>query len=419
MKDFKRFDNRYTLIFAFSFAQIIFGLTQNSLTEIINGLIKIISLPSTLITDYIGLANMGAAFINSGLVTLACLYLLHRIKQELTGPIIAALFTIAGFALFGKNILNIWIILFGTYLYSRYKNEPFNKFIVPALFGTAMAPAISEIIFSNHLPIFISIPFAIVLGILLGFIIAPLGYSLINVHQGFNLYNIGFSAGMAGLVFVSIFRSFGYVPKSQLIWTSGNNLSLSIFLFTLFSLILILGYFLNHKTFKNYPNILKHSGQLITDFILLEGYGVSLINMGLCGILSTLYILLINGELNGPTISGIYTIAGFSLFGKHPRNILPIFLGVIIGSILKVFYINDPGIQLAALFGTALAPIAGKYGWFWGIVAGFVHSSVVLNVGYLHGGLNLYNNGFAAGLSAAVLIPIIELLRNRPKNKGD
>jgi hypothetical protein len=64
MKDFKRFDNRYTLIFAFSFAQIIFGLTQNSLTEIINGLIKIISLPSTLITDYIGLANMGAAFIN-------------------------------------------------------------------------------------------------------------------------------------------------------------------------------------------------------------------------------------------------------------------------------------------------------------------------------------------------------------------
>lgn len=147
----------------------------------------------------------------------------------------------------------------------------------------------------------------------------------------------------------------------------------------------------------------------MSDFIQLEGLGVSLINMGICGILSTTYILLIDGQLNGPTISGIYTIAGFSVFGKHPRNILPIFLGVIIGSVLKVFYINDPGIQLAALFGTALAPIAGKYGWIWGVVAGFVHSSVVLNVGYLHGGLNLYNNGFAAGLSAAVLIPIIEL----------
>lgn len=419
MKDFSRFDDKYKLILAFSFAQIIFGLTQNNLIEIVDGLVKIISLPSTLITDYIGLANMGAAFVNSGLVTLACLYLLYRIKQDLTGPVIAALFTIAGFSLFGKNILNIWIILCGTYLYSRYKNEPFNKFIVPALFGTAMAPAISEIIFANHFPIFISIPFAIILGLLLGFIIAPLGTSLINVHQGFNLYNIGFSAGMAGLVFVSIFRSFGYVPKTQLIWTSGNNLSLSIFLFTLFTLVLILGYVLNDKSFKNYPKLLKQSGQLISDFIQLEGYGVSLINMGLCGILATLYIILIDGELNGPTISGIYTIAGFSLFGKHPKNILPIFLGVFIGSVLKVFFINDPGIQLAALFGTALAPIAGKYGWIWGVVAGFVHSSVVLNVGYLHGGLNLYNNGFAAGLSAAVLIPIIELLRNKPMHKGD
>lgn len=404
-----KMDFKIKFVIGFSLIQILFGFTQNSPLEIIEGLYKIVSLPSTLITDYIGLANMGAAFVNSGLVTLACVILLIRIKQEFTGPIIAALFTIAGFALFGKNLLNIWVILLGTFLYSKYRNEPFNKFIVPALFGTAMAPAISEIIFSNHFPIYVSIPFAIVIGLLLGFIIAPLGSSLLNVHQGFNLYNIGFSAGMAGLVFVSIFRSFGYVPKTQLIWTSGNNSSLGIFLFLLFFTILIMGYFINQRRVDNYPSLLNQSGKLMSDFIQLEGLGISLINMGICGILSTTYILLIDGQLNGPTISGIYTIAGFSVFGKHPRNILPIFLGVIIGSVLKVFYINDPGIQLAALFGTALAPIAGKYGWIWGVVAGFVHSSVVLNVGYLHGGLNLYNNGFAAGLSAAVLVPIIEL----------
>ena len=64
MKDFSRFDDKYKLILAFSFAQIIFGLTQNNLIEIVDGLVKIISLPSTLITDYIGLANMGAAFVN-------------------------------------------------------------------------------------------------------------------------------------------------------------------------------------------------------------------------------------------------------------------------------------------------------------------------------------------------------------------
>ena len=42
-------------------------------------------------------------------------------------------------------------------------------------------------------------------------------------------------------------------------------------------------------------------------------------------------------------------------------------------------------------FATGLAPIAGQFGWKWGIAAGVIHASVVLNTGFLHGGLNLYN----------------------------
>jgi hypothetical protein len=34
-----------------------------------------------------------------------------------------------------------------------------------------------------------------------------------------------------------------------------------------------------------------------------------------------------------------------------------------------------------------------------------------LSVGSLHAGLNLYNNGFAAGLVAAVLVPVIVAVR--------
>lgn len=403
------FDSKYAFVTVFSIGQIVFGLTQNSISEIFSGLVSIITQPSSLVTDYIGLGNMGAAFVNSGLVTLLCIVLLFNLKQSLTGPFIAAIFTISGFALFGKNLFNVWFIILGAYFYSRFKKEKFNKFLIPALFGTAISPAVSEIVFGNSLPLTFSLPLGMICGILLGFVIPPLGSSLINVHHGFNLYNIGFTAGMTGLIFVSIIRSFGYVPTAQFIWTSGNNLTLGIYLFGLFAIILMTGFLLNGKSFKNYKNLLDYSGRLITDFVQLEGFSVSLINIGVTGIISTLYILLINGDLNGPTIGGIFTIAGFSAFGKHPKNILPIFLGVFIGSLLKVFAINDPAVQLAALFGTALSPIAGEYGWHWGVVAGFVHSSVVLNVGYLHGGLNLYNNGFAAGLAAAVLIPIIEM----------
>jgi hypothetical protein len=71
----------------------------------------------------------------------------------------------------------------------------------------------------------------------------------------------------------------------------------------------------------------------------------------------------------------------------------------------------DPSALLAALFGTTLAPIAGRFGWRWGIVAGFVHSSVAQAVGSAHGGLVLYNNGFAAGLVAAILVPVIIALQ--------
>ena len=49
----------------------------------------------------------------------------------------------------------------------------------------------------------------------------------------------------------------------------------------------------------------------------------------------------------------------------------------------------------------------GRFGWHWGIVSGFLHSSVAQSVGQLHGGLVLCNNEFAAGLVAVILVPVI------------
>lgn len=405
------FDFKYMLITAFSITQIIFGLTQNNLSEVGTGILEIITNPDTLISDYIGIGNMGAAFVNSGLLTLLFILMLYKMKQKINGVLIAALFTIAGFALFGKNLFNVWFIVVGVYLYSKFKKEKFNKYLIVALFSTALAPVVSEIMYSTSLAYWVSIPLGILSGILLGFIIPPLASSLVSVHQGFNLYNIGFTAGMLGTIYVSLLRSYGFVPTPRFIWTNGNNLRLSVYLYIIFCFFVILGFCLNGFSFKNYKNILKYSGRLVTDFIQLEGLPLSLINMGLNGILTVSYILLINGDLNGPTIGGILTIVGFSAFGKHPKNILPIYLGVFLGSLTKIWSINDPSIQLAALFGTALSPIAGEFGWIWGMIGAFIHSSVVLNVGYLHGGLNLYNNGFAAGLVAAILVPIIEVFR--------
>ena len=129
--------------------------------------------------------------------------------------------------------------------------------------------------------------------------------------------------------------------------------------------------------------------------------------MGVNGLIGMAFILATGGDLNGPTLGGILTIMGFSAFGKHARNITPIMLGVVIGGVFMHFDINQSSVQLALLFGTTLAPISGYFGWPFGIVAGFLHSSVVLHAGTPVEGINLYNNGFSGGLLAIVLYPII------------
>lgn len=66
------------------------------------------------------------------------------------------------------------------------------------------------------------------------------------------------------------------------------------------------------------------------------------------------------------------------------------------------------------------APIAGEFGILCGVLAGFLHASVALNVGIVYGGMNLYNNGFAGGIVAMFLVPVIQSIRDRrARAKGD
>jgi hypothetical protein len=173
------------------------------------------------------------------------------------------------------------------------------------------------------------------------------------------------------------------------------------------------GLYLDRQSLGKMPAILKSSGQAPTDFISLAGFGPTLVNMGLCGLVGLAYLLLVRADLNGPTVGGILVLAGFGAFGKHPRNIVPIVIGIFIGSLGKSLNPSDPSMILTALVGTNLAPIAGRFGWHWGIVAGFIQTSAARTAGSALAGLNLYNSGFAAGMVAAVLVPFIISVTSR------
>lgn len=114
---------------------------------------------------------------------------------------------------------------------------------------------------------------------------------------------------------------------------------------------------------------------------------MTFLNMGIMGLLSILYVIMVKGVVNGPVIAGIFfTIMGFSAFGKHLKNCFPIILGVLIAALITGYDLSSTGIIIALLFSTTLAPIAGSYGVGVGIVAGMFHLVLVTNVGIIHGG---------------------------------
>jgi hypothetical protein len=351
--------------------------------------------------------------VNAGLLTL-CACLVYRIADaKITGASVACLFLVLGFGLFGKNLLNVWSIVLGVFLYARFKGEAFSAHLNTAFFGAALAPVFSEILFSTTLALEFRVPLAIVTSLVIGFILAPAAAQLFKAHMGYSLYNMGFTAGIVGTLVVAMYKSYGFVPDPVMIWTSGNNGLLGGFLAAVFASMVALGYYFDRALPSRLKRIMAEAGQAPSDFIALAGFGPTLANMGLAGAVGTLYVLAVGGDLNGPVIGAILTIVGFAAFGKHPRNIVPIMAGVFLGSLFKPFGAADPSILLAALFGTTLAPIAGRFGWHWGVVAGLVHSSAALSVGSLHAGLNLYNNGFAAGLVASVLVPVIIAVKGK------
>ena len=217
---------KYGVMFFYAIIIVISGFFFNSLEEIITGLGEIIVARSVLVSDYMVIGNIGATLVNCGLTTIASIIVAKIANVEMDGLTIAAIFTIAGFALFGKNIYNIWSIYIGTYLYALYTKERFKKYSAAAFFGTALGPLVSQISFGAGLPLIQGIILGNIAGIIAGFIIPSMAAHFPKFHQGFSLYNIGFTAGMTGMLFMSMLRALGKDHDTLSIALSGYNLCL-------------------------------------------------------------------------------------------------------------------------------------------------------------------------------------------------
>ena len=426
------------ILFGFSIALVVGALCAGDLGNLLPGFVRIITRPSQFTMDYFKLGGIGAAFLNSGMVGLACCALLYFSKAKCTGLTVAAYWLNVGFSTFGMTFSNIWPFFFGVWVYSRIKKVSFGSVANIAMFSTAVAPFASELMFrypgleARGLT-FTGLLLAIFLGVFVGCVMPALCAHAPAFHKGYDLYSAGPAAGfLAFLIYCILYLGPGVTVPTNTDLGDGNRLFVSVFFVIVFGLCILAGYLLDKDSLKNYKNLWNSSGYKV-DFTEAYGVPTTLVNMGVYGLFILLYYSVVHGftmvdghlaftaaKFTGPTMGAIMCMYAFVAQGTHPRNVFPIMVGYAIASLVPFFFyigglvdaqkwtLTTQAILVGLCFASGLAPVSGKWGFVPGAVSGFMHALLVMNVPLWHGGFCLYNGGFTDGVVAFLLIPVLE-----------
>lgn len=390
---------------------IILAFIFNTPKEIFVGYKNILLSSSILTTDYIAIGTLGGALVNAASILILNLVILRLLNLRMSGLIYAALYMILGFSFFGKNILNSLPIYIGIYLYAFLNKIPVKNLVISLLFSSGISPLVSYLIFGFDLAYYISIPLGIGAGIVAGLMVPAISSHTIKFHQGYNLFNVGFSLGIISLAFNGVLRAFNLRASEISTLSNDHNLFLYLFVAILALVLLIAGIILNPKSFKMIPDLYKRSGRLVSDYI--RDYGVSIVMINQASLLTfeILICLIFKIELNGAIFGTILAVSGFAGAGLHLKNTSFVMLGAILMCLVTKTNITSTSIIIGILFSAGVAPIAGRYGIVAGIIAGMLHIAILPLCRSFQGGYDLYNNGFCAGFVACILIAIIEAFK--------
>ena len=401
----EQMNRQYYYLFGLSAILMLLAFCIESPQSLFQGMITILISPSQLFTDYMQIASVGSTLLNVGIMLLINSYSYKKLEIPVNGTVIGSLGMLAGFSFFGKNLFNSIPFMLGVWIYAKVTKQNYRNYVIVGLFGSALGPLVSFLAFGGVLPSGFSILIAYTLGIFIGFILPQLSTQYLGFHQGFSLYNVGFIAGIVGMVVLGFLNAFEIEVETKALANSESPLILYGLLIGLCVILIATSIYLHVKKKEKYQFklLLKLSGRLPSDL------ATATFNMSIMGFILLGYVLINGGQLNGPIVGSIIGAMSFGAFGNQVKNTVPVLVGIMIGCYLTGVDAASTSALVAAIFGTTLAPVSGYYGPIAGMIAGFVHITLVSHVVVMHGGLNLYNNGFAGGFVAAVLVPIFEI----------
>ena len=414
--------------------------------------------PAKLVTDYFSLGCLASTLFNAALCGLACTLIITVSRAHANSTTFAAYLLVIAHCFYGLNFVNMWPPIIGVLVYCKIKKVSRRDNLHIAMFSTALSPFISDFLFFypplgswkigdiSVLGIILSIAF----GILAGFLVPALLPGTTAMHRGYNMYKAGLAIGILGIfVYCFLYKTFGISPHdAELLSGSSYNsfdlahyLFINIFFFVIFLSALTLGFFRNGRSFRNYRRLTSCAGYGL-DFADKFGMPLCLINFGVYGFCILAYLNLIfwlpsifpflpdGVAFTGPTVGVLFAALTFSADGQHPKNVAPIALGYTVLFALVCGICLIAGLDIpwtlstqayinALAFATGLCPIAGSYGFKYGVIAGLVSAIICSSTAAMHGGFVLYNGGFNAGLAALILIPIFDFYKIQPKKVDD
>jgi hypothetical protein len=291
---------------------------------------------------------------------------------------------------------------------------------------------------------------AILFGLASGFVVPALLPGTTAMHRGFNMYKAGLAIGIMGIFAYSfMYRTLGVeAPTVETIFNPtyyalpyGYRAFMNRFFLLLFGMTILIGYVLNRFSFHGYPQLLRSTGYGV-DFLDKFGMPVCLINLGIYGLclLGYFNIIFILPEIfpflpsgvgfTGATVGVTFAALTFAADGQQPRTVAPIALGYLLLSAVTVaiclasgrdvpWTLSTQGYINGFAFATGLCTFSGKYGAKVGVLAGFLSAVICTSTAAMHGGLVLYNGGFNAGLTALVLLPVLDFYKIKPKFDDD
>lgn len=423
-------------------------------------LTRLLTSPSKLVTDYFKVGGLGSTLFNAAVCGLVCNFviLISRVKPNATT--FAGYMLVVAHCFYGLNFLNMWPPFFGVVIYCRVMKKRYRDNLHISLFSTALAPFISDFLFRYTLSdsftvdkpqvTVLGVFLAIVFGLASGFVVPALLPGTSAMHRGYNMYKAGLALGMLGIfIYAFLYQTLGLPSVSSVNVENpaydalpyGYRWFMNVFFIFLFSSTLLLGFLLNNRSFKGYKELIRCTGYG-TDFFDKFKMPVCLINIGVYGLLIVLYlnIIFVLPEIfpwlpegvgfTGPTVGVVFAALTFAADGQHPRTGFAILTGYvtlfitvcaicIIGGLDIPWTLSSQGYISGLAFATGLCPLAGKYGFKIGVLAGFLSAVICTSTAAMHGGFVLYNGGFTAGLSALILIPILDFYNVKPKYNDD